>query len=141
MITIHWMNGDKSTWGASFLSYADGFLYDFDHLHVSEMEELGVRVSRGFHSVDPSDETAHFIAEEKVIIAPEELGSVLMVLHGGTVKLMHDPKTGKLADVLLPQVEALVFGEDEGKEPIEEVEAVIGKTEESLDGIDSGLGL
>lgn len=109
-VKIYWRNGDKSKWTPTFLPFADGFLIEYEHLHVDNIDTLGVRVSRGYHSTDPGDPEAHVICEEKVIVRPDELGNVLAISDDGAMKLMFDPETGRLADVQTPQLEAIVFG-------------------------------
>lgn len=110
-VKIYWRNGDKSKWTPTFLPFADGFLIEYEHLHVDNLDTLGVRVSRGYHSTDPGDADARVICEEKVIVRPDELGNVLAISDDGAIKLMYDPGTDRLTDVQTPQLEAIVFGE------------------------------
>lgn len=113
-VKIYWRNGDEAKWASTYMGFADGFLLEYEHLHCDDIETLGVRISRGYHSTDPDDPEAYMICREKVIVSPDELGNVLAISKDGAFKLLLDPETDRLADVQLPQLEALVLGRQPG---------------------------
>lgn len=108
-VKIYWRDGGQSKWSATFLSFADGYLLEYEHLHTDDMAELGVRISRGYHSTDQSDEEAHLICEEKVIVKPDELKNVLAVSQDGAIKLLYNPETDQLDDKTMQELLALIY--------------------------------
>lgn len=131
-VKIYWKDGSVSTWTTTYMSFSEGYLLEYAHVATDEVETLGVRVLRGFHSSEPGQD-ACLICDEKIIVSPDEVAGVLALSLDGSFKLMYDPASGALKDVMSAQIMAIINKTDEEKDVDADEHAEPAENEDAFD--------